>query len=73
MECPICLNIWSSDKCIPLMLNCGHSFCQSCLMKMIPKEAILDQSDYINSELECPNCMSVITVFKNPKGQSIVD
>ena len=36
MECPVCLNDWNSSSCIPLMLNCGHSFCEDCLALMLP-------------------------------------
>lgn len=37
MECPICLNDWNSEKCVPLMLNCGHSYCCDCLILLLPK------------------------------------
>ena len=37
MECPICLNDWNSETCIPLMLNCGHSYCCDCLILLLPK------------------------------------
>ena len=40
---------------------------------MIPKEALQDPADYINSEIECPNCMSVIPVLKDPKASTLVD
>ena len=37
MECPICLNDWNSSTCVPLMLNCGHSYCLECLTLLLPQ------------------------------------
>jgi E3 ubiquitin-protein ligase KEG len=48
MECPICLNDWNSQTCVPLMLNCGHSFCSQCLTLML--------TDPKAKEIKCPNC-----------------
>ena len=30
MECPICVNEWSSELYIPRVLNCGHTICEVC-------------------------------------------
>lgn len=54
MECPICLNDWNSQTCVPLMLNCGHSFCAQCLTLMLP-----DPNEH---EVKCPNCENVMTL-----------
>lgn len=48
MECPICLNDWNSTSCVPLMLNCGHSFCTECLNLMLASPNA--------KEIKCPNC-----------------
>ena len=37
MECTICQNEWDSDKHIPRILPCGHSFCESCILLLISK------------------------------------
>ena len=54
MECPICLNDWNSQTCVPLMLNCGHSFCEQCLTLMLPE---VDAK-----EVKCPNCDYVMAL-----------
>ena len=30
----MCLLEWSSDKIVPKMLACGHSFCGECLLDL---------------------------------------
>ena len=46
MECPVCLIEWSSESCVPRMLNCGHTFCEKCLRDL-----------YNANSITCPNCM----------------
>ena len=48
MECNVCLNEWSEQKCIPRMLPCGHSFCGDCLLLLFKPS---------NKELTCPKCL----------------
>ena len=48
MECNVCLNEWSEQKCIPRMLPCGHSFCGDCLLLLFKPSS---------KELTCPKCL----------------
>jgi len=50
MECNVCLNEWDSDKTVPKMLPCGHSFCQDCLHLFFKKS---------NQSIACPTCLVV--------------
>ena len=60
MECPVCLLEWHSTDCVPLMLNCGHSFCKGCLMLMLPK-AVKENNTL---EISCPTCNLGIKLFQ---------
>ena len=35
MECDICQLKWDTENIIPRILPCGHTFCQSCLLKQV--------------------------------------
>ncbi len=45
MSCAVCLELFNSIVNIPKILPCGHSFCDSCLKKMVT-------SKY----RQCPTC-----------------
>ena len=48
MECDICQLKWSMDNIIPRILPCGHTFCQSCIIKQIQKKS--------KQIFKCPTC-----------------
>ena len=48
MECDICQLKWNTENIIPRILPCGHTFCQSCLIKQIQKKS--------KQIFKCPTC-----------------
>ena len=48
MECDICQLKWSIDNIIPRILPCGHTFCQSCIIKQIQRKS--------KQIFKCPTC-----------------
>ena len=59
LACSICLESYNyKDKC-PRMLSCGHSFCSSCLERLL----------YGNT-IRCPTCRSLIVVPTGVAGLS---
>ena len=55
MECDICQLKWSTENIIPLILPCGHTFCQSCILSQISKN---------NKSFKCPTCSKEINSLK---------
>ena len=55
MECDICQLKWSTENIIPLILPCGHTFCQSCILSHISKN---------NESFKCPTCNKELTSLK---------
>ena len=55
MECDICQLKWSTENIIPLILPCGHTFCQSCILSQISKN---------NKSFKCPTCNKEINSLK---------
>ena len=55
MECDICQLKWSTENIIPLILPCGHTFCQSCVLSQISNN---------NKSLKCPTCNKELTSLK---------
>ncbi|KAF8362337.1 hypothetical protein PRIPAC_89260 [Pristionchus pacificus] len=49
-SCSICFETFDSIKCIPRVLDCGHTFCEVCLLneKLCPK-----------NQIKCPNCSKI--------------
>ena len=71
MECQICFDQWDSNSCVPLMLNCGHSFCEDCLVLMMPKN--MDQPYPATMTVDCPNnCGKPTTLTKKESQQQKV-
>lgn len=48
----MCLIDWHSQKCVPKMLFCGHSFCESCLADLFKPTR-----NGSPGTLQCPTCM----------------
>ncbi|CAG9332814.1 unnamed protein product [Blepharisma stoltei] len=48
INCPICFHEFNTESCIPLVLYCGHSFCQKCTSTI----------DRRMGALYCPLCRS---------------
>ena len=56
MECDICQLKWSTENnIIPLILPCGHTFCQSCILSKIGKN---------NKIFKCPACNTELNSIK---------
>ena len=55
MECDICQLKWSTENIIPLILPCGHTFCQSCILSQISNN---------NKSFKCPTCNKELTSLK---------
>lgn len=47
-KCVLCVEDYSTEKHIPKVLNCGHTFCLPCL------------SDFVAFVLACPTCNATI-------------
>ena len=55
------------------MLNCGHSFCRTCLSSLLGKQADNDQAadkEEGKVALQCPNCELRMSLVKPPDEQS---
>lgn len=49
IECPICLKLYNSDTCKPMILQpCNHSFCEACLLKCDKKICATCQSEWVS-------------------------
>jgi hypothetical protein len=59
MECDICQLKWSTENIIPLILPCGHTFCQSCIIKQIHKKP--------KQTFKCPTCHKEINSLESKK------
>jgi len=55
MECAVCIRDWNSADCVPKMLSCGHSFCDTCLHDLF--KARSDGTG--GAAIPCPNCAIV--------------
>ncbi|XP_061072430.1 E3 ubiquitin-protein ligase TRIM50-like [Conger conger] len=58
LRCPVCLDVFAE----PLMLQCGHSYCRSCLHSMT-----LDPF----GQLQCPECRSEVDGISSPPNVSL--
>lgn len=59
MECDICMLEWNTDTRIPRLLQCGHTFCQTCLL------SLLSSSQKKGTDFFCPNCMAKHKEIRN--------
>ncbi|PWA84885.1 zinc ion binding protein [Artemisia annua] len=57
-ECPVCLQVFTSDTTIPRVLACGHSVCESCLLHLPPS---------FPDTLRCPVCTQLLPFPKHPR------
>ena len=53
------------------MMNCGHSFCSSCLLNLMPKKAMDAESLTTECSIQCPSCYKTIMFEKDPSCDSI--
>ncbi|XP_077880013.1 E3 ubiquitin-protein ligase TRIM50 isoform X2 [Ictidomys tridecemlineatus] len=58
LQCPICLEVFKE----PLVLQCGHSYCQGCLLSL---------SQHLASELRCPVCRQAVDGSSSPLNVSL--
>ena len=56
MECDVCQLKWSTENIIPLILPCGHTFCQSCILAQIKKNN--------KKTFKCPACNTELNSLK---------
>ena len=59
MECDICQLKWNTENIIPRILPCGHTFCQSCIIKQIHKKP--------KQIFKCPSCHKEINSLESKK------
>ena len=59
MECDICQLKWNTENIIPRILPCGHTICQSCIIKQIKNKS--------GQVFKCPNCDREINSLESPK------
>ena len=59
MECDICQLKWNTENIIPRILPCGHTFCQTCIIKQIQKKP--------KQILKCPTCHKEINSIETLK------
>ena len=59
MECDICQLKWTTENIIPRILPCGHTFCQSCIIKQVHKKP--------KQIFKCPTCHKEITTLETKK------
>ena len=46
VECPVCREAYDHQNLCPCMLSCGHSFCTSCLQRLLTAD----------NKIPCPTC-----------------
>ena len=56
MDCPSCYEYFDADDRIPRNLNCGHTFCEQCLIKIEQQRLTV-----------CPICRATIAKPFKPK------
>ena len=61
MECDICQLKWNTENIIPRILPCGHTFCQSCIIKQIQNQKKTKQV------FKCPNCKKELNSLDSKK------
>ena len=54
LTCSVCFSTYDEDELMPVMLNCGHSFCMSCMMCLM--------NNYTEDQLVCPKCREKIEI-----------
>ena len=59
MECDICQLKWSTENIIPRILPCGHTFCQSCIIKQIQTKS--------KQIFKCPTCFKELNSLQSLK------
>ena len=52
LQCPVCFEIYDDQNLCPRMLSCGHSFCSSCLERLLS----------VYDKFHCPTCRVEVNV-----------
>ena len=55
--CEVCAEQFSAEKYIPRILQCGHTYCECCLDKLIQKSKLFGGIGY-KFKIRCPKCKS---------------
>lgn len=50
LKCPVCREVYDSDRLTPRLLTCGHSVCTSCLSRMLDAGAIVCPIDQTRTQ-----------------------
>lgn len=58
MSCSTCFEDFDEEKYVPLNLECGHTFCRSCIQEFLKAQKI-----------ECPQCRTVSWIENLPVRQ----
>ncbi|CAJ0587380.1 unnamed protein product, partial [Mesorhabditis spiculigera] len=56
LECSVCCEAYDSLKYRPMTLNCGHTFCDGCVRRLMPNAAPDLGSASAEHHGKCPNC-----------------
>jgi len=70
MKCKLCENYYDTKKYIPKNLQCGHTFCEQCLLKK--QTSLLNDSNEKEIITTCPKCF-MKTNKKLPVSYAILD
>ena len=55
LECLVCCDIYDDQNLCPRMLSCGHSFCTSCLQRLLT----------VDEKIPCPTCRVEVNVSQD--------
>eukprot|EP00252_Welwitschia_mirabilis_P017854 TRINITY_DN3975_c0_g1_i1.p1 TRINITY_DN3975_c0_g1~~TRINITY_DN3975_c0_g1_i1.p1 ORF type:complete len:1637 (-),score=359.35 TRINITY_DN3975_c0_g1_i1:440-5350(-) len=58
--CTVCQITYNEEERVPMMLQCGHSFCKECLSHMF--------SESVDDTLQCPRCRQLSKVGNSVEG-----
>ena len=85
--CEVCAEQFSAEKYIPRILQCGHTYCECCLDKLIKRKGFITEHRSVKVDvireykfkIHCPKCKSITKLIYNtttitlPKNFSYLD